>query len=173
MKGFSVACFEFHFSDGVWFTFRSINDQKLFVSFYLFNLTHSEAFISLAYCDDQRSLELLVAFVVGEAQLIEAGVGRRQAVGECRRSSDLELWIQFLRSERDKKVKINELSIHSISDWRLCPIEWTNLRTWNPPCGNCEQPVVNCNNRAISVWEKLLTAAQNQSVDKVANQLIN
>lgn len=80
--------------------FDQIIDQKLFVSFYLLNLTHSEALVALADGDDQRSLELLVALVVGQAQLIEAGVGRRQAVGECRRSSDLELRIQFLRSAR-------------------------------------------------------------------------
>jgi hypothetical protein len=36
--------------------------------------------------------------------------------------------------------------------------------TLKPPLGNCEQPVANCNNRAISVCEKLLTATQNQSV---------
>lgn len=38
-----------------------------------------------------------------------------------------------------------------------------NKLTWKPPCGSWLQPVVNCNNRAISVCEKLLTAAQNQS----------
>ena len=37
------------------------------------------------------------------------------------------------------------------------------LSCWNPPGGNCEQPVVNCNNRAISSCVKLLTAVQNQS----------
>lgn len=36
------------------------------------------------------------------------------------------------------------------------------LNSLKPPGGNCEQPVVNCSNLAISSWVKLPTAAQNQ-----------
>lgn len=39
--------------------------------------------------------------------------------------------------------------------------------TWKPPLGNWLHPVANCNNRAISVCEKLLTATQNQSVSQL------
>lgn len=36
------------------------------------------------------------------------------------------------------------------------------LSSLKPPGGSWEQPVVNCNNLAISSWVKLPTAAQNQ-----------
>lgn len=60
-------------------------------------LDHSEALGALANRNQQRLLELLVALVVGQAQLIEARVRRRQ-IAERWRRRDLEPRTQLLKA---------------------------------------------------------------------------
>lgn len=129
---------------------------KLFVP-QTTNLTHAEAFVSLTDCYDQCTLKLLVAFVVGQAELIEACVGGWQAICKSWRRCYLKLWIEFLL----KKV---------YEPWVNAFLKSARGKlTWKPPWGSCEQPVVNCRSRAISVCEKLLTAAQNQSAKRTTS----
>jgi hypothetical protein len=69
------------------------------------NLTHAEAFVALADCNDQCTLKLLVALVVGQAQLIEACVGGWQAIRKGWRRCYLKLWIEFLLRTKEKFLR--------------------------------------------------------------------
>lgn len=65
-------------------------------------LTHTEAFVTFADGNDQRTLELLVALVVGKAKLVEARVRCGQAIGKRWRCGYLKLWIEFLSNGNGK-----------------------------------------------------------------------
>lgn len=57
------------------------------------SLAHAKSFAALADGNDECPLELLVALVVGQTELIEACVGGRQAICHCWCCGELELWI--------------------------------------------------------------------------------
>lgn len=98
--------------------------------------SHSKALRSFAYRDQQRLLKLLVALVVGQAQLIEAGMCRGQ-VGKRWRCRNLKARCQLLQQKKHVSCKFHMKHRVLKSSKAHLKSPWRQLRTAR---GELQQP---------------------------------